>query len=72
MDTELNTLFSFLDRFEPEVSGRSASDLGEHLREKLTRLASGNLTDAERSEVVPALLEREEARLFLISALVPN
>ena len=69
METEFDILFGFLDRMEPEVSGRTAEDLSDDLKEKLKRFARGGLSAEERTEVVPVLLQSEEARLFLVGGL---
>ena len=69
METEFDILFGFLDRFEPEVSGRTAEGLSDTLKEKLKRFAMGELSAEERTEVVPVLLQSEEARLFLVGGL---
>ena len=69
MDTEWNTLFRFLGRHEPEVSGRAAEDLADELKEQLLQFARGELSAYERSSLIPTLIENEDARLFLVEGL---
>ena len=69
MENDFDILASFLDSFEPEVSGRSTDPISEADSARIAKLASGNLSDAERTELAPLLASNENAMQQLVSAL---
>ena len=69
MKTECNMIAKFIDRRDPEVSGRSSAPLSEDEISKIQRFASGALSADEREAILPGILENEKALNELVQAL---
>ena len=69
MNNDFEILASFLDSFEPEVSGRSSEPISDADSARITKLAAGELSDAERAELAPLLASNDQAMQALVSAL---
>jgi hypothetical protein len=65
-EDQFRAMFGFLERFEAEVSGRSAESIGAELEAKIRGLAAGTLADNERAEVL-AEISRNRAGLELLA-----
>ena len=57
MAHEFKTLVEFLEEFTGEVEGRARTDPSDEIRAKLRAFARGELTEAEREELVHLLKE---------------
>jgi hypothetical protein len=66
-EDQFRAMFGFLERFETEVSGRSAESIGVELEAKIRGLAAGTLADNERAEVLEEVA-RNRAGLELLAA----
>jgi len=69
------TLVEFLEEFTGEVEGRARTDPPDEVRAKLRAFARGELTEAEREELVHLLKENPQWASLLadeIKALRPN
>lgn len=69
MENDFEILASFLDSFEPEVSGRSSEPVSDADAALIAKLASGELNDADRGRIAPLLASNEKAMQQLVSAL---
>ena len=69
MKNDFEILAQFLDSFEPEVSGRSSDPVSEAESALITKLAAGDLTEAERAELAPLLASNDQAMQALVRAL---
>jgi len=66
-EDQFRAMFGFLERFEPEASGRSAESIGAELEAKIRGLAAGTLDDDQRAEVLEEI-SRNRAGLELLAA----
>ena len=69
MENEIEILASFLDSFEPEVSGRSSAPVSDEDAATITKLAAGELSEADRARLTPLLASNEQAMQQLVAAL---
>lgn len=69
MNNDFEILASFLDSFEPEVSGRSSEPITDADNARIAKLAAGELSEAERAEIAPLLASNDQAMQSLVSAL---
>jgi hypothetical protein len=65
MGSSFEILTRFLDRFGPEVEGRALDDPPDDVKRKLRALARGELTEAEREEMVQLLRDNPRWTSFL-------
>jgi hypothetical protein len=70
-EDEFRALFGLMERFENDVSGRSANSLDAEMEAKIRGLAAGTLDDSERDEVLQAL-SRNRAGLELLASCLRN
>ena len=68
-EDQFRTLVGFLERFESDVSGRSAESLDAEMQAKIRDLAAGTLDDNEREQVLLALSGNRAALELLASCL---
>ena len=68
-EDQFRALFGFLERFESDVSGRSAESLDAEMEAKIRGLAAGTLDDNEREEVLQALSSNRAGLELLASCL---
>jgi hypothetical protein len=68
-EDQFRALFGFLERFESDVSGRSAESLDAEMEAKIRGLAAGTLDDNEREEVLQALSSNRAGLALLASCL---
>jgi hypothetical protein len=64
---QFRAVMGFLERFETEVSGRSAESLGAEMEAKIRGLAAGTLDDSEREQVLEEV-SRNRAGLELLAS----
>lgn len=69
MENDFEILASFLDNFEPEVSGRSSDPINDEDVALISKLAAGELEDSDRARIAPLLATNEKAMQHLVSAL---
>jgi hypothetical protein len=69
MENEIEILASFLDSFEPEVSGRSSSPISAEDAATIAKLAAGELSESDRARLTPLLASNEQAMQQLVAAL---
>ena len=69
MNNEVSVLAQFLESLGPEVSGRSSVALSPEQIEKIRSFADGNLSEEERENLLPEILENERALHELVSRL---
>ncbi len=69
MENDFEILATFLDSFEPEVSGRSSEPVSESDAALIARMAAGQLGEADRARIAPLLASNEQAMRQLVSAL---
>lgn len=69
MENDFEILATFLDSFEPEVSGRSSEPVSESDAELIARMAAGQLSETDRARLAPLLANNEKALQQLVSAL---
>ena len=65
-EDQFRTVFGFLERFETEVSGRSAESLDVEMETKIRGLAAGTLDEGERERVLEEI-SRNRAGLELLA-----
>ncbi|MBV8213534.1 MAG: hypothetical protein JOZ08_09980 [Verrucomicrobia bacterium] len=70
-EDQFRTLFGFLERFETDVSGRSADSLDVEMEAKIRGLAAGTLDNSEREEVLEQV-SRNRAGLELLASCLRN
>jgi hypothetical protein len=70
-EDEFRALFGLMERFESDVSGRSADSLDAEMEAKIRGLAAGTLDDSQRDEVLQAL-SRNRAGLELLASCLRN
>ncbi|MBV8279718.1 MAG: hypothetical protein JO170_31255 [Verrucomicrobia bacterium] len=70
-EDQFRTLFGFLERFETDVSGRSADSLDVEMEAKIRGLADGTLDNSEREEVLEQV-SRNRAGLELLASCLRN
>ena len=70
-EDQFRALVGFLERFESDVSGRSAESLDAEMEAKIRGLAAGTLDDNEREEVLQAV-SSNRAGLELLAACLRN
>jgi len=68
-EDQFRALFGFLERFESDVSGRSAESLDAEMEAKIRGLAAGTLDDNEQEEVLQALSSNRAGLELLASCL---
>jgi hypothetical protein len=68
-EDEFRAVFGFLDRFEADVSGRSAESLDAEKEAKIRGLAAGMLDDNEREQVLGEVSRNRAGLEFLASCL---
>ena len=68
-EDQFRTLFGLLERFESDVSGRSAESLDAEIEAKIRSLAAGTLDDNERDQVLQALSSNRAGLELLASCL---
>jgi hypothetical protein len=66
-EDQFRALIGFLERFESDVSGRSAESLDAEMEAKIRGLAAGTLDEKERELVLEAL-SRNRAGLELLAS----
>jgi hypothetical protein len=64
---QFRAVFGFLERFDTEVSGRSAELLGAEMEAKIRDLAAGTLDDNEREQLLEEI-SRNRAGLELLAS----
>lgn len=69
MENPLETLLSFYDFFQTDAEPRGRFELSEMEKDKLERLANGQLCEREREEIIPLLAKNEVAMEFLADLL---
>jgi hypothetical protein len=65
-EDQFRVMLGFLERFEEEVSGRSAESLDPEMAAKIRELASGTLDDKQREQVLEKVA-RNRAGLELLA-----
>ena len=70
-ENQFRVVFGFLERFETEVSGRSAESLDADMETKIRGLAAGLLDDDEREQVLEEI-SRNRAGLELLASCLRN
>jgi len=68
-EDQFRAVFGLLERFESDVSGRSADSLGADMEAKIRGLAAGTLDDNEREQVLQALSSNRAGLELLASCL---
>jgi hypothetical protein len=68
-EDQFRALFGLLERFESDVSGRSADSLDAEMAAKIRGLAAGTLDNTERDEVLQALSSNRAGLELLASCL---
>jgi len=68
-EDQFRALFRLLERFESDVSGRSAELLDTEMEAKIRSLAAGTLDDNERDQVLQALSSNRAGLELLASCL---
>jgi hypothetical protein len=68
-EDQFRALCGFLERFESDVSGRSAESLDAEMEAKIRGLAAGTLDHNEREEVLQALCSNRAGLELLASCL---
>jgi hypothetical protein len=68
-EDQFRALVGFLERFESDVSGRSAESLDAGMEAKIRGLAAGLLDDNEREEVLQVLSSNRVGLELLASCL---
>jgi hypothetical protein len=66
-EDQFRALIGFLERFENDVSGRSAESVDAEMEAKIRGLAAGTLDENEREQVLEAL-SRNRAGLELLAS----
>ena len=66
-EDQFRAMFGFLERFETEVSGRSAESLDTEMEAKIRDLAAGTLDDKELEQVLEEV-SRNQAGLELLAS----
>ena len=69
MENDFEILATFLDSFEPEVSGRSSEPVSDEDANLIAKLAAGELNDADRERITPLLASNDQAMQKLVAAL---
>lgn len=62
-------LATFLDHFEPEVTGHASEPVSDDDAARIARLARGELDEAERAALAPLLSSNERAMSLLVAEL---
>ena len=70
-EDQFRALFRLLERFESDVSGRSAELLDTEMEAKIRSLAAGTLDDNERDQVLQ-VLSSSRAGLELLASCLRN
>jgi hypothetical protein len=68
-EDQFRALFGLLERFESDVSGRSAESLDAEIEAKIRSLAAGTLDDNERDQVLQRLSSNRAGLELLASCL---
>jgi hypothetical protein len=68
-EDQFRALFGFLERFESDVSGRSAQSLDSEMEAKIRGLAAGTLDDNQREQVLEELSRNRVGLELLASCL---
>ena len=68
-EDQFRALVGFLERFESDVSGRSAESLDAEMEAKIRGLAAGTLDDNEREEVLQVVSSNRAGMELLASCL---
>ena len=69
MENEFALLSQFLEEMGPEAIGHNNLPVTEEQLEMILRFASGNLTAKEREDLLPTLIENEQALHDLVQAI---
>jgi hypothetical protein len=69
MDTNYQTIHTFLQAFAPEIGGRSSDQVTPELKKTIQSFADGELSEAQVSELSRELLANENALEQLASLL---
>ena len=70
MENEFALLSQFLEELGPEVLGHAANlPVTEDQLEQITKFAAGTLSAQEREELLPTLIENEQALHDLVQAI---
>ena len=69
MENEFALLSQFLEQMGPEVVGHESLPVTKEELEKINKFASGGLTAKERKELLPTLIENEQALHDLVAAI---
>lgn len=72
MNNEFATISEFLTAFAPEVSGRSSEAITPELRQKLEKMAAGELPEDEGRHLSREILANEHALSTLADLLHNN
>lgn len=68
-EDQFRAMFGFLERFETEVSGRSAESLDTEMEAKIRDLAAGTLDDKELEQVLEEVSRNRTGLELLASCL---
>ena len=69
MDTNYETIHTFLQAFAPEIGGRSSDTVTPELEQAIQRFADGDLADEQVNELSRELLANENALAQLADLL---
>ena len=69
MENEFALLSQFLEQMGPEVVGHESFPVSEEEFELINKFASGGLSAKERKELLPTLIENEQALHDLVAAI---
>lgn len=69
MDNTFNILEDFLRNFAPEVSGRSTGEVDPALKERISEMATGNISSESRTALIQEMLSNPDAVEYLANIL---
>lgn len=69
MENEFELLATFLDHFEPEVTGHASEPVTDDDAARIARMARGELSEAERASLAPLLASNDRAMSLLVAEL---
>lgn len=69
MTNEFEILASFLEHFEPEVTGHAAEAVSDAEAAAIGKMARGELSESERTALAPLLSSNERAMSLLVAEL---
>ena len=69
MENEFALLSQFLEQMGPEVVGHESLPVSEEELAMIKKFAAGGLTEKERKELLPTLIENEQALHDLVAAI---